>query len=84
MSQITTRTWPFERDVEAFVAAGVDGIGISLAKVEACGLVRAAKLLRDAALPVSCVTSSGYFPLGDEAGERAALARAREHVRTAA
>jgi sugar phosphate isomerase/epimerase len=84
MSQITTRTWPFERDVEAFVAAGVDGIGVSLAKVDACGVARAAALLRDAALPVSCLTSSGCFPLGDEAGERAALARAREHLRIAA
>lgn len=84
MSQITTRSWPFARDVEAFVAAGADGIGVSLAKVAVCGLGPAAALLRDAGLPVACVTSSGHFPLGDDAGERAALARAREHVRMAA
>jgi sugar phosphate isomerase/epimerase len=29
---------------------------------------------------VSCLTSSGFFPLGDAAGERAALARTRGHL----
>ena len=29
VSQITTINWPFERDLEAFVAAGVPGIGVS-------------------------------------------------------
>jgi sugar phosphate isomerase/epimerase len=84
MSQITTPSWSFERDVEAFVTAGVDGIGVSLAKVATCGLARAVRLLQDAALSVSCVTSSGRFPLGDEAGERTALTRARADVRVAA
>jgi sugar phosphate isomerase/epimerase len=84
MSQITTRGWSFERDVDAFAAAGVDGIGVSIVKLEACGKSRAAHLLRAVRLPVSCLTSSGFFPLGDADGERAALARTREHLRVAA
>ena len=84
MSQITTRGWSFERDVAVFAAAGVDGIGISIAKLDACGKSRAAHLLREVRLPVSCLTSSGFFPLGDEDGERAALARVREHLQVAA
>ena len=84
MSQITTLGWPFERDVEAFVAAGVPGIGVSIRKLEAYGVARGTRLLRDAALPVSCLTSSGCFPLGDAAGERQALARTLEHLEAAA
>jgi len=84
MSQITTLTWPFERDVEVFAAAGVPAVGVSIRKLEACGVARAAQLLRAAHLPVSCLTSSGFFPLGDATGERAALERTRRHLDAAA
>ena len=84
MSQITTLRWPFERDVAACVAAGVSGIGVSVAKLEAYGLARARALIREAGLAVSCLTSSGFFPLGDAAGEQRALARTRGHLEAAA
>jgi len=84
MSQITTLGWPFERDVEAFAAAGAPAIGVSLRKVEEYGVTRAARTLRAAGLPVSCLTSSGAFPLGDEPGEQEALARTRRHLDAAA
>ncbi len=84
LSQVTTQRWPFERDVETFAAAGVDGIGVSLTKLERIGVARAARLLRAANLPVSCVASSGFFPLGDDAGERAALVRTRAALDAAA
>jgi sugar phosphate isomerase/epimerase len=84
MSQITTRRWPFERDVAAFADAGIDGIGISVRKLEDVGVTRAARLIRNAGLAVSCLTSSGPFPLGDESGERAALARTLGHLEAAA
>jgi sugar phosphate isomerase/epimerase len=84
MSQITTHGWSLERDIEAYAAAGADGIGVSIVKLEACGKARATQLLRAAGLPVSCLTSSGRFPLGDADGERAALARMREHIQVAA
>jgi sugar phosphate isomerase/epimerase len=84
MSQVTTLGWPFERDVEAFAAAGAPAIGVSIQKLERCGVAAAVRLLRAARLPVSCLTSSGFFPLGDGAGERAALTRTEAHLAAAA
>jgi sugar phosphate isomerase/epimerase len=84
VNQITTLDWPFERDVEACVAAGVPGIGVSIRKLEAYGVARAQRCLRAAGLAVSCLTSSGPFPLGDAAGERAALDRVAGHLEAAA
>ena len=84
VSQITTLHWPFERDVEACVAAGVGGIGIAIRKLEAYGVDAAARRLADARLAVSCLTSSGGFPLGDPAGERAALDCTRRDLEWAA
>lgn len=84
VSQITTLQWPFERDVEAVAASGAAGIGIAIRKLEVVGLNRAVALLREHGLAVSCLTSSGLFPLGDDAGEREALARTRRHLEAAA
>lgn len=84
MSQITTPAWGFARDVEAFVAAGAPGIGIAVRKLEAYGVEPAARLLARTGLSVSCLTSSGLFPLGDGPGEEAALARTRRHLEAAA
>ena len=84
VSQITTLNWPFERDVEAIVASGAPGIGVSVRKLEAVGLERASALIRSAGLAVSCLTSSGLFPLGDADGEQAALARTRGDLDAAA
>src|SRR5438093_13423436 len=84
MSEIMTLGWSFERDVEAFAAAGAPGIGVSVRKLEAVGVTRAARLIREAGLAVSCLTSSGLFPLGDPPGERRALERARVHLAAAA
>ena len=83
VSQITTLGWPFERDVEAFAAAGAPGIGVSLRKLEVYGIERGARRLRDAGLAVSCLTSAGPIVLGDAAAERAALDGARRHLDTA-
>src|SRR5262249_44065163 len=84
MSQITTFDWPFERDVEAFVAAGVDGIGLSLRKLEAYGATRAAERLRTSGLSVSCVTSSGPYSLAQPTSVRDGLDSARRHIDQAA
>ena len=84
MSQVTTLEWPFERDVEASVAAGVPGIGLSLRKLETYGAARAAALLQKAGLGVSCVTSTGLFALDHPATVRAGLEDARRHLEWAA
>jgi sugar phosphate isomerase/epimerase len=84
LSQITTLDWPFERDVAFYRAAGVRAVGVSVRKLDACGLAHAKALLDDAGLAVSCLTSSGRFPLDDPAGTDAAIARTRGHVAAAA
>jgi sugar phosphate isomerase/epimerase len=84
VSQITMLNWSFERTVEAVAASGAPGIGVSIRKLEACGVPAAARLLRQAGLAVSCLTSSGFFPLGDDAGEAAALERTHHHLEMAA
>ena len=80
LSQITTFDWPFERDVAFYRSAGVRAVGVSVRKLDAIGIARADALLRDAGLAVSCLTSSGWFPLDDPVGTEAALARTREHI----
>jgi sugar phosphate isomerase/epimerase len=84
ISQVTTWSWPFERDVEFFAAAGVPAMGISVRKLDAIGVAQASRVVRDAGLRVSCLTSSGGFPLDDAAATAAALARTREHLAAAA
>ncbi len=84
VSQITTAGWSFEEDVRGVAATGATGLGVSIRKLEAVGTHNACRLLREAGLAVSCVTSSGLFPLGDEAGEQAALARTLRHLEDAA
>jgi sugar phosphate isomerase/epimerase len=84
MSQITTLEWPFERDVAFLPGVGVRAVGLSVRKLDAIGLDRARALLGSAGLAVSCLTSSGAFPLDDPAGVDAALARTRGHLAAAA
>jgi hypothetical protein len=63
VSQITTIGRAFEADLAAFVAAGVPAVGVSIHKLERCGVARGLRLLRDSGLPVSCFTSAGPVPL---------------------
>ncbi len=83
INQITTLRWPFERDLEFFVGLGVTCVGVSIAKLEQCGVGRAVLHLRNSGLRVSCLTSSGVFPLGDERGETIALEETHRHIELA-
>jgi len=84
LNQVSTLGWTFERDLDAYAAAGVPAIGISLHKLEAAGTARGVHLVRARGLPVSCLTSSGPIPLEDAPGAARALGRAREHLAVAA
>jgi sugar phosphate isomerase/epimerase len=84
LNQVTTRAWSLERDLDAYAAAGVPAIGVSVHKLETAGLARGVRLVRERGLPVSCLTSSGPIPLADPAGAASALGRAREHLAAAA
>ncbi len=84
LSQITTLRWSFEEDVAFFASAGVRAVGVSVRKLEAVGISRAARLVKDAGLVVSCLTSSGGFPLDDAEGTHVMLERTRGHLAAAA
>jgi sugar phosphate isomerase/epimerase len=84
MSQITTLGRSFEADVDAFVASGCAGIGLSVRKLDATGTPVAGRMLRAANLAVSCLTSSGGFPLADPDAVRQAVARTIGHLHAAA
>jgi sugar phosphate isomerase/epimerase len=84
LSQITTLRWSFEQDVAFHPSVGVRALGVSVRKLDAIGVARARALLDDAGLAVACLTSSGGFPLDDEAATAAALARTRQHLVAAA
>ncbi len=84
INQISTLRWPFERDLEFYVGVGVSNIGVSIVKLEECGVGRGVLLLRESGLRVSCLTSTGVFPLGDEAREAIALERSFRHIELAA
>ena len=84
LNQVSTHGWSFERDLDAYAGAGVPAIGISLRKLEAAGLARGARLVRERGLPVSCLTSSGPIPLDDASAAARALERARRHLDVAA
>ena len=84
LNQVTTLGWPFERDLDAYAAAGVPAIGVSVQKLVACGVARGVRLVRERGLRVSCLTSSGPIPLDDVAAASSAVSRAREHLAAAA
>jgi len=84
VSQVTTLGWTLEQDLDAYAAAGVPAIGVSLLKLRNAGMGRGVRLIRERGLPVSCVTSSGPIPLEDAAGAARALGEAREHLAVAA
>jgi sugar phosphate isomerase/epimerase len=84
VSQITTLGWSFERDVDFHRSIGTKALGVSVRKLEATGVARARALLDEAGIAVSCLTSSGPFPLDDDAATAAALARTRQHLEAAA
>jgi len=84
VSQVTTLSWPFERDVAFYPTVGVHAIGVSVMKLDAIGVDRARAVLAASGLSVSCVTSSGWFPLDDDAGSAAALEKTRRHLDVAA
>jgi sugar phosphate isomerase/epimerase len=84
VNQLTTPRWTFDRDVDFFAATGVPAIGVSLAKVEGYGVGPALRLLRESGLPVSCVTDTEPFTLGDEDSEQEMVERTRRNLELAA
>lgn len=59
MSQITTLNQSFEQDIALYRRHGVKCVGVSLAKLNAVGTDAAERLLREAGMTVSCLTTAG-------------------------
>lgn len=73
MSQISSMSWPFERDIEVIAGLGVSAVGIALNKLRAVGIDRAEAQLREHGLAVSCVTTAGFFDYRDAALQAAQI-----------
>ena len=46
VSQVTTLGWTLEQDLDAYAAAGVPAIGVSLSKLRNAGVERGVRLIR--------------------------------------
>jgi sugar phosphate isomerase/epimerase len=57
----TARYWALDEAVEACAAAGLVGIGLWREQVNDFGVAAAAKLVRDAGLPVTSLCRGGFF-----------------------
>jgi len=73
INSATVKSLSLEQCVDAIARAGIGGIAPWRDIVQACGIARAGKLIRDAGLVVSCLCRGGMLTAADAAGRRAAL-----------
>ncbi len=73
INSATVKAWTLPQLVEGCQRAGITAIAPWRDIVQAVGIDKAGKLIRDASLDVSCLCRGGMFPAADEAGRRAAL-----------
>lgn len=84
INQITTRDWTLEQAVDGYARQGVAGIGVWMDYLDAAGVGRGARLIRDAGLFVPCLCTSAWVNIADKAGFAAALAENRRRLDAAA
>jgi len=80
----TVKSWSLEQAVAGCARAGIPAIAPWRDILQECGVARAARLIRDARLTVTCLCRGGMFTAADEAGRRAALDDNRRAVDEAA
>jgi sugar phosphate isomerase/epimerase len=73
INSATVKAWTLPQLVDGCVRAGISAIAPWRDIVQAQGIKKAGRLIRDAGLAVSCLCRGGMFPAADEAGRRAAL-----------
>jgi sugar phosphate isomerase/epimerase len=73
VNSATLKAWSLQQLVDGCARAGVTGIAPWRDIVQAAGIEKAGKLIRDAGLTVTCLCRGGMFPAADEAGRKAAL-----------
>jgi sugar phosphate isomerase/epimerase len=84
INSATVKSLSLEQLIDAVARLGIGGIAPWRDIVQACGVERAGKLIRDAGLAVSCLCRGGMFTAADAAGRRAALDDNRRAVDEAA
>jgi sugar phosphate isomerase/epimerase len=80
----TVKAWSLEQALDGCARAGITAIAPWRDVVAQCGLARAARLIRESDLTVTCLCRGGMFTAADEAGRRAALEDNRRAVDEAA
>ncbi len=81
--ETTTYRWSFEEDVQNYVSAGFQGIGVWRQKLSDFGEEKGAELLRDSGLKVSSVLWAGGFTGSDGRSYKDSVADAKEAVQLA-
>ncbi|MBP1692910.1 MAG: Sugar phosphate isomerase/epimerase [Chloroflexi bacterium] len=61
VSEVTTHDWSFGEDVQHYVAAGLDGIGVWRDKLDNFGTEQSLTLLAASGLQVANLVDAGYF-----------------------
>ncbi len=84
INSMTVKPWSLEQLIEGCARAGLSAISPWRDIVQACGGVRAGKLIRAHELTVTGLCRGGMFPAPDAAGRRAALDDNRRAVDEAA
>lgn len=84
MNELTTYRWSFEEDVEHYVAAGFEAIGVWRHKLSDFGEQRGAELLREHGLAVSSLLWAGGFTGSDGRSHKDSIEDAVDGVRLAA
>lgn len=84
INQMTVNQWALREAVEGCAAAGIRGIGLWRESVADYGLVRAAKLVRDADLAVTSLCRGGFFTGPDQPSRAKAIQENRVAVDEAA
>ena len=83
MNEVTTYRWSFEQDVQNYLAAGYDAIGVWRQKLADFGEEQGIDLLADSGLAVTSLLWAGGFTGSDGRSQREAIADAAHAIRLA-
>jgi sugar phosphate isomerase/epimerase len=84
INSMTVKPWSLEQLLAGCARAGISAISPWRDIVQACGVERAGKLIRDHGMTVTGLCRGGMFPGADDAGRRAALDDNRRAIDEAA
>lgn len=65
VNEASTLKWPFDQDLRYYAQLGIPAIAASRAKLEAYGVERGVRLVKDSGFQVAALLSTGFFTLDD-------------------